>query len=218
VVKQFIVFAMASYQSESTQETVVTEEMNDTLWSFGWQFSLMCFLAIIFSGAVIYVAGSYWGAAVSLVVIIPWHKGTRLINKNWKNVLNAKLQQAEKAGINQLNINPDEVDIYHLISCSGKAVNIVPNRRYHMAILYVGETFLAMYDGARIDMVNRVFIKGSSAEKLYYRDISSVDNLSPYLMIRTSSGNKLSYKFGDADEESVLKAIRKKLHSVKAIQ
>jgi len=179
------------------------EELNDTLWSIGWQFGLMCFFAILFATTAIYISGSFYG------------KGTRLINKNWNNIYNAKLQQAEKAGANQLDINQGETDVYHLIFSSGTALSITPNRRYHITLFYVGETFLAIYDGVCIDMVNRELIsRGSSTNNLHYSDINTVDYSPPYFMVQTSSGNKLSYKSSDSDEEPALIAIRKQLRSV----
>ena len=197
------------------ESEAIPEELNDTLWSIGWQFGLMCFFAILFATTAIYISGSFYGAAVSLVAIYPWHKGTRLINKNWNNIYNAKLQQAEKAGANQLNINQGETDVYHLIFSSGTALSIAPNRRYHITLFYVGETFLAIYDGVCIDMVNRELIsRGSSTNKLHYSDINTVDYSPPYFMVQTSSGNKLSYKSSDSDEAPALIAIRKQLRSV----
>lgn len=197
------------------ESEAIPEELNDTLWSIGWQFGLVCFFAILFATTAIYISGSFFGAAVSLVVIYPWHKGTRLINKNWNNFYNAKLQQAEKAGARQLDINQGETDVYHLIFSSGTAFSIASNRRYYITLFYVGETFLAIYDGVCIDMVNReLVIRESSTNKLLYSDIKTVDYSPPNFMVQTSSGNKMSYKSSDSDEEPALIAIRKHLHSV----
>ncbi len=202
---------MKSEKSGSTSNST-SEELNDTLWSIGWQFGLMCFFAILFAITAIYISGSYYSAAVSFIAIYPWLKGTRLINKNWKNVYDDKLRQAEKTGANQCNINPGEADIYQLIVCSGRAIKIIPNCRYHITFLYVGETFLAIYDGVTIDMVNREFIsRGSSTKKLHYTEIKTVDYSRPNFMVHTNSGDKLSYKAGTDNEEPALEAIRKKL-------
>jgi len=190
-----------------------SEEINDTLWSIGWQLGVMGFLAFVFAGTGIYAVDSFYGAAFSLVAIIPWHRGTRHINKNWKDVFDAKIKQAEKAGVDQLNLNQDEVEMHHFISCSGTAAGVVPNRRYRISVLYVGETFFAIYDDAGIDMVNRELIRGSGTKELYYRDINSVDYLPPYFMVQTNSGDNLSYKFSDTDAEIAVKIIRKKLGS-----
>lgn len=202
---------MQKYEPEATRAESPSAEINDTLWSFGWQFGVTCFLALVFAGTAIYASDSFFGVAAIFVTVIPWHRGTRLINRNWSAVLNDMLKQAETVGAKQLKINQDEAKIYHLLYRSGSAVGIVPNRRYRITILYVGEKFLAIYDDARIDMVNRAFIRGSSTKELLYRDINSVDYSRPYFMIQTTSGDKLSFKSSDSDEESALKEIRKKL-------
>jgi hypothetical protein len=190
------------------------EEINDTLWSLGWQFGVTCFLAIVFAGTSIYALDSFFGMAASLVIIIPWYRGTRLININWNDVFAATLKKVQEAGAKQLNLNSDETDIFQLMYSSGSAFGIIPKRRYHMSLIYLGENSLSIYDNAGIDMVNREFIRGSNTKVLDYLNISSVDFLSPYLMIQTSSGDKLSYRSSDTYAVPALKAIQNKLHSV----
>lgn len=192
------------------------EEINDTLWSLGWQFGMACFLAIVFAGTAIYASGSYFGAAAALIAMIPWYKGTRYINKNWDAVYDAILRQAENAGADKLEINRDEADIFHLMNYSGRAIGISRNRRYGLSVIYVGENQLAIYDSARIDMVNREFIPGSSTTKLDYQQMKSVDFSPPYLIIQTIDEDKLSYKSTDADPEPALNLIREKIQSAQA--
>lgn len=205
---------LAKTASEHAQAEEIPEELNDTLWSIGWQFGLMCFFSILFATTAIYISSSFYGVAVSLVAIYPWLKGTQLINKNWNHVYNIRLRQAEIIGAKKLKINPSEADIYHLTYSSGKAINIVPNRRYRLTLLYVGEKSLAIFDDAYIDMVNRELIgRESRTKELRYRDIKSIDYSKPYLMIRTTSGEQLSFQSSDSEEEPAIETIRKKLFS-----
>lgn len=205
---------LAKPASENAQAEAIPEELNDTLWSIGWQFGLTCFFSILFATTAIYISGSFYGAAASLMAIYPWLKGTRLINKNWNHVYNIRLRQAENIGAKALKIDPGEADIFHLTYGSGKAINVVPNRRYRLTLLYVGEKSLAIFDDARIDMVNRELVsRESRTRELRYQDIKSINYSKPYCMIQTASGEQLSFQSRDSEEEPAIEAIRKKLFS-----
>jgi hypothetical protein len=191
--------------------------MDGILWWIGWRGKVALFLGLIVGLPLALKAESVWGLVGGLLPLLGlWFWGTLHINKAWRSHFDGAADLAADSGAEKLNIGPSE-GTRHLLSYSvGSALLVKPARQYFFTPLYVGEKFLGIYEGAKLDMVARNNFAGSGTKELYYRHINSVDYQPPHFTVRSSSGEILRYQASHADAESALNAVRRRLREAVA--
>lgn len=190
--------------------------MSDLLWFLGWRPGFSLFLTLAFAGGGFYLAGDPAGAAAGVLPLALWMAGVVYVNRNYEEFLDAGLDVAREEGEEKLSLGPGEADAYGLHLGYGEVFLVDPYAVYEITYLYVGDSFLGIYEGPAFDLKKRANSPGRQTRELYYENIDSVRYDDMEFTVRTTSGEALTYPSSHAPANSALNSVRQRLREVKA--
>lgn len=190
--------------------------MSDLRWFLGWRPGLALFLTVVFAAGGYYLAGDPVGAAAAGLPVLLWIAGVVYVNGNYEEFLDEGLEVARKAGEDKLSIGPGDAEAYGLRYGHGDVFLVRPDQRYDITYLYVGDSFLGIYEGPQFDLKKRSNVSGRRTRELYYENIDSVHYDDLEFTVKTTSGETLSYSSSHAPANSALNSVRQRLRKIKA--
>jgi len=156
------------------------------------------------------------GLVLGLVALIPWWKAISLINRNWRAYLSKAETLVSEQGAIRLGVNLNSAESKVVRMRRGEPpFGVTPNREYRISVVYICDTFCAVYQGAILDLPEIEVQLPTQGEEVYFRHISAVNFNPPNLDIVLSNGKIMrQFEVGPEGAADVLGALRAKLRRV----
>lgn len=183
-------------QRAQTAFEATKAEVNWPLWWAGWRAPWA-----IASGA---LAGLAVGAAVRAPIVILvlggliglwwWYFGREHVDDIGSTLVASFVAGAEREARRILGLAGEDTTT-HTIWASWGNVWGVPLDRWHVpTVLVIGESSVAIYDDAKLDLKRVSTTIGQGTRELFYDQISSVNYDRPFFEIKMTDGDVLQYR------------------------
>lgn len=172
------------------------EEIFKPIWLAGWHgYSTVIATAVVLGffgrntdgGAVVWgFWGLFLGAAIHLA-------GVYYVNDRWREVVEAFVMSAEESASQMSGMAGEEINSYTLRSSNGRRRLVKPNRLQHVTVLIVGNSSMAVFDDAELELNLLRLEVGQRSREFFFDSITSVNYQDPYFQLKTADGETNQY-------------------------
>lgn len=194
-------------------------EVFTPLWYAGWFPKLpviatpvILALSTVIVGAPDYTTiGAFYGLPLGGLI---YFIGTVHINRSFRPIVEAFVDSVERAARSMMAIAGEDASTYTLRSSTGSRRFIHPNRVHRPTVLLVGESSLAVHDGAVLQLDRLAADIGPKTREYYYDSVTSVTYDAPFFEIKTADGGTDQYR-SSREPDDALYELQNRLRAYK---
>jgi hypothetical protein len=162
------------------------------LWFLAWNRRPLYILAAIFAVFGALFTHSLFGLLFGVLPIAVLYKANQIVNASSQEVIELAKNATLKAGAQRVGVeleNSDQVAL--LISEKSRTpFGIRPAPRYSVSCVYMCDAFFAVFSGSSFSLPTRTLTPATTAEEIYFRHVSAINQRDGYIEITLNRGNK----------------------------
>jgi hypothetical protein len=120
------------------------------------------------------------------------YKATQTVNAASPEVIELAKNTILKAGTERVGIVLEDSDhvVLLLPEKSGSPLGIRPAPRYTVSCVYISDAFFGIFSGSSFSLPTRTLTPATTAEEIYFRHVSAINQRDGYIEITLNRGNK----------------------------
>ena len=162
------------------------------LWFLAWNRRPLYILAGILAliGAVF--THSLFGLLFGVLPLAALYKANQIVNAASQQIIESAKTAALKAGTQRVGVELENSDHVALLipEKSGAPFGIRPAPRYTLSCVYITDAFFAVFPGSSFSLPTRALTPARTAEEIYFRHVSAINQRDGYIEITLNRGNK----------------------------
>jgi hypothetical protein len=188
------------------------------LWYFGWKRKTLYILAALLGLVGAIALGSVYGFLFALIPLGICILAVREIKRALPEILASAKAAAAKSGAERVGIPFDASECAVFAVPSKSSQMLLPAPSHTFSCVYVSEAFFAVFSGSSFDLATRALKPAPTAEEIYFRHVSSVNQQDGFIEIRQTRSKPKRIPVGDdANVPRLLEALRARLGKPGAI-
>jgi hypothetical protein len=162
------------------------------LWYLAWNPRILYVIGSLVALCGATALRSLYGLLFGLTALLVRWKATHLVNEKSTAVIDVARTTISSAGAKRVGVELADADCtVLLIGAASRApfgIRLAP--QYTISAVYLSDPFFATYSGASFILSTRTLQLGTTAEEVYFRHVSAVNQRDGYIEITLSRGGK----------------------------
>ncbi len=162
------------------------------LWFLAWNRRPLYILACVLAVAGALYTRSPFGFLIGVLPIVILFKANQVVNAASPEVIERAKNTILKAGTQRVGIELENSDHVALLipEKSGSPFGIRPAPQYVVSCVYISDAFFAVFSGSSFSLPTRTITPATTAEEIYFRHVSAINQRDGYIEITLNRGNK----------------------------
>jgi hypothetical protein len=162
------------------------------LWHVAWNPRIIYVIGGLIALCGATALRSPYGLLFGLTALLVRWKATQLVNEKSAAVIDVARTTVSSAGAKRVGVELADVDCTPLLvgAASRAPFGIRLGPQYAISAVYLSDPFFATYSGASFSLPTRTLQLGTTAEEVYFRHVSAVNQRDGYIEITLTRGNK----------------------------
>jgi len=162
------------------------------LWYLAWNRKPVCISAVVLAIIGSVYANSPYGLFFGLLPIAFLYRATQFVNSTAPSLIENARATALKAGTERVGVsleNSDAVAIF-VADKTRSPFGIRHATGYTFSCVYITDAFFATFCGSSFSLPERALRNATTAEEIYFRHVSAINQHDGYIEITLNRGNK----------------------------
>jgi hypothetical protein len=162
------------------------------LWFLAWNRRPLYILAAILAVFGALFTHSLFGLLFGILPIAILYKANQIVNAASQEVIELAKNTTLKAGAQRVGVELENSDQVALLipEKSRTPFGIRPAPRYTVSCVYMCDAFFAVFSGSSFSLPTRTLTPATTAEEIYFRHVSAINQRDGYIEITLNRGNK----------------------------
>ena len=162
------------------------------LWFLAWNRRPLYILAAILAVLGALFTHSLFGLLLGVLPIAILYKANQIVNAASQEVIELAKNTTLKAGALRVGIELENSDHVALLipGKSGSPFGIRPAPQYTFSCVYMSDAFFAVFSGSSLSLPTRTVTPATTAEEIYFRHVSAINQRDGYIEITLNRSNK----------------------------
>jgi hypothetical protein len=162
------------------------------LWFLAWNRRPLYVLAVVLALLGALFTHSPFGLLFGVLPLVVLWKANQTVNAAFPHVIEGAKNTVLKAGTQRVGVELENSDHVALLipEKSGSLFGIRPAPRYTVSCVYITDAFFAVFPGSTFSLPTRTVTPATTAEEIYFRHVSAINQRDGYIEITLNRGNK----------------------------
>jgi hypothetical protein len=162
------------------------------LWHLAWSPRILYVIGGLLALCGATALRSPYGLLFGLTALVVRWKATLLVNEKSTGIIDLAGTTVSSAGAKRVGIELADADCTTVLipGRSRAPFGVRPAPKYTLSAVYLCEPFFDTYSGALFTLPTRALQLGTTAEEVYFRHVSAVNQRDGYIEITLNRGNK----------------------------